>query len=102
MAANRASLRFGKSQSSMGRRISDVLDAENSAVDANEMKSNQKTSGPYRQNRRRVEWGSIIRLKSTKGSRACCFPLPEHFAKYANYCAAAPETTSIISFVMAA
>lgn len=66
MAANRSSLRFGKSQSSMGRRIADVLDAENSAVDANEMKSIQKTSGPYRQNRRRLEWGSIIRLKAQR------------------------------------
>ncbi len=53
MAANRVSLRFGKSQSSMGRISCEVFAAENSLVEAREMKSIHKTSGPYRHNRRR-------------------------------------------------
>jgi len=45
-AANRASLRLGKSHNSMGRRIIEVLLAENSLVEANEMKIIQRTNGP--------------------------------------------------------
>ena len=59
-AANRASLRLGKSHNSMGRTTVEVLAAENSSVDANEMKSIHNTSGPYRQNRRRADWGCLI------------------------------------------
>ena len=43
--ASRASLRFGKNHNSIGRKICEVFAAENSPVDANEMKSIQKTTG---------------------------------------------------------
>jgi hypothetical protein len=46
MVAARASLKFGKSQSSNGRTTVDVLSDENWLVEANQMNTNQKMSGP--------------------------------------------------------
>jgi hypothetical protein len=45
----------GNSQRSSGRIILEVLTAENSFVEAKEMKTIHKTSGPYLQTRRRSE-----------------------------------------------
>lgn len=41
-----AGLMFGKSQSSKGRKIREVLAAENSPLEANQMKAIQSSNGP--------------------------------------------------------
>jgi hypothetical protein len=75
MAANCASLRFGKNHSTNGRKTVEVLTAENSAVDANEMNSIQKPSGTYRHSRWREKRESLLIGSNKKGKLRVLLPL---------------------------